>query len=156
LKEHNVISGLKKETEVVNQLLVEGDSKVCTFTSPRSILRIFPSDITLGETDDIDTDSDSPQLTRLERWYLEDNIIDILHFFAASHQHTVEQLQRLPFNHPNFDDFLLEVLLGELLRLPTSPLPYVHYAVTISDLCIARIQTFPPAVRKPQLATSIL
>jgi len=79
--------------------------------------------------------SDSEKdLKPIDRFLVEDYIIDILFFFNINHKEAVKQIQSIPL--PNsFDHLLLETLFGQLFQFPKPTFKEVYYAVLVLDFC---------------------
>eukprot|EP01122_Echinamoeba_exundans_P002165 TRINITY_DN12125_c0_g1_i1.p1 TRINITY_DN12125_c0_g1~~TRINITY_DN12125_c0_g1_i1.p1 ORF type:complete len:872 (+),score=214.43 TRINITY_DN12125_c0_g1_i1:65-2680(+) len=132
--EIDAISGLRKETEMVERQFVSG-GRVATLVGPRSTLRILQT-------------IKPSEISAIERWAFDDYATDILHFFQMSTEEATKQLLNLPWQGPAsvaFEDLLAEALFGELLRLPDSQHNFLLYSVVLCKTC-KTFSDFPPAL----------
>lgn len=134
----DAISGLRKESELVERQFVSG-GKVASLISPRSSVRLLK------------TISDH-SISAAERWAFEDYACDTLHFFQMNSDEATKQLLNLPYfpavsakTPAAFEDLLAESLFGELLRMPDSPHNFLLYSVVLCKVC-RTYSDFPPAL----------
>eukprot|EP00005_Dracoamoeba_jomungandri_P013753 CAMPEP_0174265190 /NCGR_PEP_ID=MMETSP0439-20130205/25516_1 /TAXON_ID=0 /ORGANISM="Stereomyxa ramosa, Strain Chinc5" /LENGTH=793 /DNA_ID=CAMNT_0015351511 /DNA_START=36 /DNA_END=2417 /DNA_ORIENTATION=- len=85
-------------------------------------------------------------MRRIDRFVLEDAIVDLLYHFSGDHKLCSKFLLcGIPFPVPS-EFLLIEVIFGQLFLLPEPPFKQVFYAVLIGDLC--RVPSIPPVLGK--------
>lgn len=137
----NIFGDLDNEA-IANYILfnsTEESSQLCMFTFPHAPIKLLPYDLTLRGKNQKDEEYD---LSPMEKWFLDDYVQDVLHFFKVSPKDTLAQLQMLPFNFEYIEAYLCEVIIAEMLRIP-SPHKFVYYGFVIMELCRAYSESFP-------------
>jgi hypothetical protein len=106
------------------------------------LFRLFPLDVSTEIA--VDKDSDTKRVLRdIERFVLEDYVLDFLFFWQDEHKTCVQFLLQLPVTALDLERALIEILFSQIFRLPNAPLKRVYYGLLLIDLCRARPDTVP-------------
>ena len=80
-----------------------------------------------------------------ERFVLEEYVIDLLHWFNASHKEGTKQILSVP-SSARIELLVVETVMGQLLKLPATAFKPVYYQAMLVSLCRAAPATYPAAV----------
>jgi len=133
-EEWEVLTILKPQIHFASKLASSQQHHLSPISIPPYQQNIsFPIKTNFRLFDKSDSEKD---LKPIDRFVVEDYIVDILFFFNVNHKEVVKQIQSVPLSN-SFDHLLLETLFGQLFQFPKPTFKEVYYAALILDFCKA-------------------
>lgn len=82
----------------------------------------------------LQTDGEDDQLSGMDRWMLECNILSTLEMFGKDIEECSRQLLRIHVRHPHFEAICIETVVSQMLRLPNPLMLPVFYSRLLTSL----------------------